>query len=548
MFDSLTRRHPLPLLLLALTLLAAAVYLPLLGHLPLYWEEPRRALVAAEMLAGGDYLVPVHAGEIYLGKPPLFNWLILAASLPAGQVGEVSARLPSVLAAWLLTLFLVASNFRRLGAEASLFFGGALLLAPEVLLKGQLAEIDLVFAGLVSGSLWTWFLLDQRGWRGLSLWVPPLLLTALGFLTKREPALVFFYLGVGSYLLTQGRWRELFSPGHLLAALLAALPVAAWLTTLAYRVGWDSLWHSLVQEVLLRGQRDGLGRYLTHLLTYPLQLLAAGLPFFALLPPLVSGAWRRALLERYGDAARFAALVVLVNLPLYWFKGDLAVRYFLPMFPFLALLAAMSYANLMAGTPSGPWPRFYGGLARLLLGATLPLALALVASPWLTQRWFGGAPAWPWPWSLSLALIAAGLAGWLWQGRRQRPLTLLLPAALLTVLLARSLHFNLYIPYKSQSLEHKQNAPAIAAQVMAQTTPERPLYVSRWIPSAVWFYAPRGRLVLTPDGAALREGDLLLRHAKVSGLPGLAPGLTLQPLAPYRYEDDELILQRVRGP
>jgi 4-amino-4-deoxy-L-arabinose transferase-like glycosyltransferase len=48
-----------------ITLLAAMIYLPLLGYLPLHLEEPRRALIAAEMLATGDYPVPMQEGQIY---------------------------------------------------------------------------------------------------------------------------------------------------------------------------------------------------------------------------------------------------------------------------------------------------------------------------------------------------------------------------------------------------------------------------------------------------------------------------------------------------
>ena len=67
--------------LLALTALSLAwVYLYGIRSNPARWEEPRRCLVAMEMIASGDYIVPTVMGETYLKKPPLYNWLIALAA------------------------------------------------------------------------------------------------------------------------------------------------------------------------------------------------------------------------------------------------------------------------------------------------------------------------------------------------------------------------------------------------------------------------------------------------------------------------------------
>ena len=51
---------------------------------------------------------------------------------------------------------------------------------------------------------------------------------------------------------------------------------------------------------------------------------------------------------RFGDLFVFCALAVLCNLPVYWFRGEVAVRYFLPMYPFVLLIAAMIFDVLVA--------------------------------------------------------------------------------------------------------------------------------------------------------------------------------------------------------
>jgi len=535
-----SRSSPLPWLA-ALSLLAAAVYLPLLGYLPLYLEEPRRALIAAHMLYSGDYLTPVYAGQVYLAKPPLFNWLICAASWPFGVVSAESARLPSVLALWLLMLFLVGCAWRRLGGHGALFWGCALLLSPEILLKGRLAEIDLVFACLVAASLWGWLLLDQAGRRGLLLWLPPLLLVVLAYLTKREPALVFFYLTVGPYLALRGRMRELWAPGHWLASLLVTLPILAWLAALAARVGWEPLWQSLLHEVLLRGEGTNPGRYLEHILSYPLEILGACAPFSLLLLPLLSEELRRAVRARHGELARFAAVAVLANLPLYWLKGDLPVRYFLPMFPFLLLLAAMSYETLLADLQAaGPrWAHVLNAIARALFWSLPMVALLLATTPILPKYQPDLVLPLPWPVPLGGALL---VLGGLWPLRKLRPLQRLLPAMVAWMLLLRGIEFNAYLPLKAQALAHTQNAPAIVADLVRRLPAGRPLFVSQRIPSAVWFYAPQGLLRPLGDGAGFADGDQVLLHAE---LPP-PPGTTLEEIAHYRYENDNLCLAVVQ--
>ena len=42
-------------------------------------DEPRFALIARDMLATGDWLIPRVAGDLYTQKPPLYFWLMAAS-------------------------------------------------------------------------------------------------------------------------------------------------------------------------------------------------------------------------------------------------------------------------------------------------------------------------------------------------------------------------------------------------------------------------------------------------------------------------------------
>ena len=62
---------------LIVSLVLVAINLLGFNHLlELMAEEPRRSIIAIEMLKSGDFAIPHIYGEIYYNKPPLYNWLI----------------------------------------------------------------------------------------------------------------------------------------------------------------------------------------------------------------------------------------------------------------------------------------------------------------------------------------------------------------------------------------------------------------------------------------------------------------------------------------
>ena len=83
-----------------------AAFLLLIGYLfnlgvqPLYLEEPRRTIVAMELLENQNFWVPTLIGEYYYNKPPLYNWLLIAFSKLFDGFNEFGLRLPTVLSSF----------------------------------------------------------------------------------------------------------------------------------------------------------------------------------------------------------------------------------------------------------------------------------------------------------------------------------------------------------------------------------------------------------------------------------------------------------------
>src|SRR5262245_42746940 len=109
--------------LLLLTVLCWAVYLPGLTSQGLAnWQEAQRALVAREMQAREEWLVPTVEGRPYLAKPPMIYWCQLAlAGARRVTTGEFELRLTVALAGWAGVLATYGVGRRMLSVRPSGF-------------------------------------------------------------------------------------------------------------------------------------------------------------------------------------------------------------------------------------------------------------------------------------------------------------------------------------------------------------------------------------------------------------------------------------------
>jgi len=118
-----------------------------------YRTENLRAIIAAEFLRSGNWIVPMLYGEPLFTKPPGMYAAIALASWPFGGVQEWTARLPSAIAASLLVLLYYWYFGRQFGRWAG--FIAALLLPMSFLCldKSTAAEIDMLQAFWVAASI-----------------------------------------------------------------------------------------------------------------------------------------------------------------------------------------------------------------------------------------------------------------------------------------------------------------------------------------------------------------------------------------------------------
>jgi len=202
--------------ILAVCLFLAATLSLYVDRMTFLHEEPRRAIVAQEMLLSEDYVAPTVFQRPYFKKPPLHNWLIALAALPDGAVSHREARTVSLVAFFLLggaVYLLLRRASHRTATVAFLITMTTYLMACEY---GNRAEPDMLLA-LFAFLAYFFYIRRPFHW-------PHLLLSSL-------------FMGMG--ILTKGVSPLFFYPGLLVWILLGGQPRAR---GLAYCSGHGAIW------------------------------------------------------------------------------------------------------------------------------------------------------------------------------------------------------------------------------------------------------------------------------------------------------------------
>ncbi len=356
----------------------------------LWRTESLRALVAQEMLAGGDWIVPRLYGEPLFTKPPGMYLAIVLCSLPFGQVTEWTARLPSAIGAS-ACVFLFAWYFRRrLGRTAGLVAGLALPMSLMWIDKASAAEIDMLQVAWITAAILFFFraveepsALGSRPEKGTGpliakgpvpfsgplptahcplnfhWWLAACLCMAGGVLTKWT-APQFLYGTAIPFLWWKGRLRLLVHWPHLLSAGLAGLICCAWIAAAAAREGWDVFYSTVVWEGLSRlapGYNDYRPYPWLEMIVHPFKLMVTTLPWSALALLALRPSFYRIWNQRGRDLLVALHCWVWPQVLFWSLPTEHTPRHSFPLFPGIAGLAVMVWIAWHEGRLPWKMPR-----------------------------------------------------------------------------------------------------------------------------------------------------------------------------------------------
>jgi 4-amino-4-deoxy-L-arabinose transferase-like glycosyltransferase len=379
----------------------------------LWKTEGLRAIVAAQYLRTGNWIVPMLYGEPLFTKPPGMYAAIALLSLPFGHVTEWTARLPSALAATLTVLMLYWYFARIFGRLGGLLIAVLAPLSPLWLDKATAAEIDMMQVMWVTGSIlcllralegvevqsvgveggrgsarplvsvgrWT---LDgavvSGAWSTLAgnknvapsaphvsptplappspflWWLFALLFVAGGVLTKwTAPA--FFYATAIPLLWWRGQLRLLFGWRHLVAAVIGASICLAWIGAAVALEGWDVFYETVKREALQRMLPSHAPQpdpwYVSVL--HPLRLWYTNLPLSLIALLACRPSFGRLWDGRGRLLWQALHCWVWPNILIWSLMLDHKPRHSFPLFPAVAGLAAMVWLAWLTGKLPWRW-------------------------------------------------------------------------------------------------------------------------------------------------------------------------------------------------
>ncbi|MDQ6972180.1 MAG: glycosyltransferase family 39 protein [Mariprofundaceae bacterium] len=517
MFERMAER-PLPWLLLLAGLSFAFM---LGGHALWDVDEPNNAVCAREMLAAGNWWVPMFNGDLRFDKPILLYWLMMPLFSLFG-VHEWTARLPSAMA--MSSLVFVVWYFARRLCDARTALVAALLMATvlHAAVIGRAATPDpllILFLAIALLSLLCFHMEDMRP-AGL-LWLAYIAL-GFGVLAKGPIAIAMPGLIMPAYLLLAGRIKDVwrFRPFTGLALiLLIALP---WY--IGVGVLTDGVWlkgfllHHNIDRFTqsLQGHRGFPGFYIV-------TFLAGWFPWTGMLIGALSlGSWRLEQLRQ--QPMRLFMLCWIGAFLLFFTAASTRLpNYMLPAFPAAAVLMALWMRDDEARAL-----RWAAG------GAMLLAVLALIGAG------VGLNIQWPGTWSYALCfipLLLAAVCAWR-MGRRFGIAVIAGGMALSVALLAL---------YPLPGLDRIKASPELARAASAAGFDGAHLATYRYFqPSLLYYHGGRLPLLDDADAAAewlTRGGALVMPEARLADFPdAILPWLEIHARRHGMYARQWLVL------
>ncbi len=248
---------------LLIVVVASALYLPGLFHVPLFdRDEPRFASAAREMLRSGNFIVPRFDGVLRPDKPPVIYWLMDISYRIFGVHGG-SARLPSAVSSLLTLLVVYFMAGKRFGRAVGLL--AALVLSVSILffVESRLATADatmILFTTVAMAKLWdAWDARARVGLDSLVIATPAAMHSTdpLEFLRDADSHpprsirwwdVIIFWVAMGLGILTKG---------------VTPIFVFATAITLSVMLGWPKMQPAIAARG--NGAAGKLGRWIRNL-------------------------------------------------------------------------------------------------------------------------------------------------------------------------------------------------------------------------------------------------------------------------------------------
>ena len=303
---------------------------------PYRGEEGVYTASSFEMLFNHDYLTTHFMGPVY-GRPPLFNWLILA-------VAKVIGYKHMLIAARFVTITMVAltsavtwwlakelTNNKTVSVFAALCF-----LSGDVLFRRSwIAYADPTFSFFIISALVCFWVAYRKD----NVWLlfPAVVAIAAAFLTKSITAYVFYGVTVLVLLCLYRKWKFVFNPVSLALHISALAFPVLWFMWTADSHSSARMTFDLLNKVV--NYHYGIGHYFLGLLdkSWGYIFRYAPLSLIVLYSVIRRKVEPNTVITKKDIVALL--LIVFINIFPYWaFPESWQIRYLSPIYPLIAVL------------------------------------------------------------------------------------------------------------------------------------------------------------------------------------------------------------------
>jgi 4-amino-4-deoxy-L-arabinose transferase-like glycosyltransferase len=427
-------------LLTTIIILIPIAFFLRLNSYQLLFEEPRRALVALEMLIADNWLIPTTNAELYYNKPPLYNWILIGFMNLLGKA-EWVIRLPSILSVFATSTLHYYISKKYIGKQAALLSALFYVTSADILFYfSLLGEIDLFFALIVYAQcvlIFHFYQTQKIHW----LYVSSYLLTSAGVLTKGIPSLFFQAITLLVIFTLNRDFKRLFSVWHFVG--IAALAISSGGYFYLYDLQYDARPYlaRLFTETFSRTAMErSIIDNVRHFFNFPVMLIKISAPWFLLFLLTFRSNWRKRLVNN--PFLNFCFWFCIANGLVYLLSPGTRERYLYMFFPFVYSLLAAAACDFKS---DDVWiKRFYVFVVVIVTAGLLGLGVFGVLNDSLI-------PA-------MLCIMLALAIPFLYRYRKVNEAYLRILACVLIVLIAR-IGFDLVIlPTKKQHDPYKTDA------------------------------------------------------------------------------------------
>ena len=434
--------------------IATVVYFFNLGETQLWdRDEPRNAGCAAEMLAQGQWVVPIFNDELRHQKPVLLYWLIMSAYSIFG-VNEFAARFWSAALATGTTFATYALARRLLGSKIAFYSAIALStsLMFDVAARAATPDSVLIFCGTMALMIYVLGtfarkngelrLVRENVWFPSNRWYVAgmYLMLGLGVLAKGPVGFLLPMAMIGLFMLIQAlptrgsdssgglrgtvlRFIEncfrTFQPSHFLRTLWAMRPFTGALLVLAVALPWyimvDQRTDGDFTRMFFLGEHFGratesLENHSGGIWFYPVAILVGFFPWSVFWGPVAIGllknggtAMDRSRSEMSGTRVSACLMLCWVGIQVVAFTiaQTKLPSYVTPCYPALAVLTATYLCQFAESRSKGDQKWFAAAVGGLLLAGLL----ITIGGGWATAQYL---PSQAWLATLGVIPILGG--------------------------------------------------------------------------------------------------------------------------------------------